>query len=379
MSVGVRIAIVGPIHPIRGGIALYTARLAAAARERGHEVEVLSYRRLYPRLFFPGRTQLDPDPAPALLAGLRVEASLDSLSPASWVRAASRLARGRPELVALQRWHPFFAPALATVARAARRGGARVVWLVHNARPHEGRSLPWGPLLRLGLHLDDRALVHASSEAEALRSLGVRCPIRSTPMPAPEVPREVLDPAVARRSFGIDPGDVVFLFLGYVRAYKGVDVLVEALRRLAPEGPRWSALVLGEWYVDRSWADRAAAAPPLAGRLRIVDRYAGEEEVARALAAATVAVLPYRWGSQSAVVPLCFAHGRGVVTTRVGGLPEAIEHGVSGLLVEPGDAAALAEALEEIRRGRRFAPAALERARARMGFPALVETLEELC
>ena len=141
-----------------------------------------------------------------------------------------------------------------------------------------------------------------------------------------------------------------------MRPYKGVDLLLDALSRLEAAGPPWRAIVAGEWYVDRASADARVARPPLAGRVHIVDRYVPDDEAAELFAACDVVVLPYRDATQSGVVPLAWAHGRPVVTTAVGGLPDAVEDGATGLLVAPGDPAALAEALERIRRGFPFDP-----------------------
>lgn len=373
-----RLGIVGPIHPLRGGIALHTAEMAAAAAARGHDVRVLSYSRLYPGPFFPGRSQLDPDADLAAASSVPRAAAIDSCNPWTWRGAAAWLAEMRPELVVLQRWHPFFAPALATVAARLRQAGSRIVWMVHNARPHEGRTLPWHPLLRLGMRSGDVALVHAASELAALRELGVPAELRLVRHPAPSLAPPGPHPAAARRELGLGDDEVLFLFFGYVRAYKGVDVLLQALARLAPDGPPWRALIAGEWYVDRSAADRAIAQPPLAGRVTIVDRYLSREDAARCFAAATVVVLPYRAGTQSGVVPLAYTYGKGVITTRVGGLPDAVRDGETGLLVPPEDPDALAAALEEVRRGRRFPAVAIAEARATLGWDFLVAALESL-
>ncbi|HEY8515003.1 MAG TPA: glycosyltransferase [Candidatus Binatia bacterium] len=373
-----RLGIVGPFHPLRGGIALHTAEMASAARRRGHQVRVLSYSRLYPDLFFPGRTQLDPDSTPLVGSDVPRAALIASSAPWTWPRAAAWLVGGSPEVVVLQRWHPFFAPALATIAARARAAGARIVWMVHNARPHEGRAAPWRPLLTLGMRRGDVCLTHASSELEALRKLGVAAELRVVTHPAPSIVPKNVDGAEARRALRIPDDAVVFLFFGYVRRYKGVDVLLEALSRLSDDGPPWHALIAGEWYIDRTAADRAVARPPLAGRVTILDGYLSTSDAARCFAASTVVVLPYRSGTQSGVVPLAYAHGRGVVTTRVGGLAEAVRDGETGLLVPPEDPAALAAALDEIRRGRRFDPQEIAAAYARSGWERFVEVLEEI-
>ena len=374
-----RLAIVGPLHPLRGGIALHGAEMAIAARAAGHEVRVLSYARLYPSVVFPGRTQLDPDPEPPALRSLERAALLDSCGPLTWPRSAEWLASWRPDVVLLQRWHPFFSPALATVARVLRRRGVRVVWMVHNALPHEGHPLAWRPLAKLGYAPTDVCLTHAGSELRALEKLGVRARLRHVPHPAPAAMTvSRVSTQDARRSLGLADDEVLFLFTGYVREYKGVDVLLDALARLGPTGPPWRAIVAGEWYVDRTAADRAIAAPPLAGRVRIDDRYLPVADVARYLAAATVVVLPYRSGTQSGVVPLAYAHGRAVVTTRVGGLEEAVREGETGLLVPPADPAALAAALERVRHGLHFSEEAIADMHERCSWSGFVRVLEEV-
>lgn len=374
-----RLAIVGPLHPLRGGIALHGAEMAVAAHAAGHEVRVLSYARLYPSVVFPGRTQLDPDSEPEALRPIERAGLLDSCGPWTWRRSADWLASWRPGVVVLQRWHPFFAPALASVARVLRRRGVRVVWMVHNALPHEGNPLVWRPLARLGYAADDICLTHAGTELRALEELGVRAQLRHVPHPAPAAMTAArVSRHEARRALGIADDDVLFLFTGYVREYKGVDVLLDALARLDPAGPPWRAVVAGEWYVDRAAADRAVAAPPLAGRVRIDDRYLPVADVARYLAAATVVVLPYRSGTQSGVVPLAYAHGRGVVTTRVGGLEEAVREGETGLLVPPADPVALASALERVRHGLHFSDEAIAAMHARCGWSGFVRVLADV-
>lgn len=369
-----RLSIVGPIHPLRGGIAQHTAGIVTEARGRGHDVRVHSYRRQYPSFLFPGRTQLDEGPPPAA-ARVGVEASIDSLNPWSWWRTGRAVDASRPDLVLLQRWHPFFAPALSVIASVA-RPRTRVVWLVHNARPHEG-GVPWGPLLRAGYRDEDHAMVHAEIEREALADLGVRSSPVHVPMPAAE-PGPSRDRDEARRRLGVRTDDVVFLFFGHVRAYKGVDVLVDALARLPEAGPGWSAIIAGEWYVDRAPVEARIAAANLSDRVRIEDRFLTEEEMEERFAAATVVVLPYVAGTQSAVVPLAYRHGRGVVTTRVGGLPEIVRDGETGLLVPPGDATALAAALGRVRGGERFSADVVRSAARPFSYAALVDALEAI-
>lgn len=372
-----RLAIVGPAPPWRGGIALHTAEMAAAARARGHEVLVVSFRRLYPALLFPGTSQLEPGARPPSPDDRDARPMLDSLDPLSWRRAAAEVAAFRPDVVVLQRWHPFFQASLAAIARSARRAGARVAWMVHNAEPHEGVAFPHA-LATLGFREGDALLVHASSEARRLAALGVTGPVTVLRHPVPSRNVERRDRSESRRELRVPEDETLFLFFGYVRPYKGVDLLLDALARLAPGDPPWRAIVAGEWYVDRAAADARVARPPLAGHVHLVDRYVPDAEAATLFAAADVVVLPYRDGTQSGVVPLAWAHGRPVVTTAVGGLPEVVEDGSTGLLVPPLDADALAAALERIRHGLRFDATRIDAAVARASWGDFVGALEEL-
>ena len=371
-----RLAIVGPVHPFRGGIALHGARLAAAARRRGHDVQLFSFRRLYPRALFPGRTELDLGPPIESLGDVPPDRSLDPLSPWTWPRIGNAIAACRPDVVLLQRWHPFFAACLATVAHPPRRAGAHIAWMVHNARPHEGTALPWGKLLTVGMRPEDRILTHAPTEARVLSDLGVRARVETLPMPVPgNVAR--IGTRDARRALGIGEEEVVFLFFGYVRGYKGVDLLLEALAGLPAQGPPWRALVVGEWYIDRRPLEELLMRATRRGRVEVIDRYVAEDEVARYFAAADAVVLPYRSGTQSAVIALAYAYDRGVVATRVGGLEEAVADGETGLLARA-DPRSFAAALQEVRLGRRFDSEALRRAREGTSFATLVERLEAL-
>lgn len=372
-----RLAIIGPTRPWRGGIALHTAAMASAAVERGHESLIVSFRRLYPGLLFPGRSQLEPGAAPPSPDDRNARHLLDPVDPRSWRDAAAELIRFRPDVVVLQRWHPFFQPVLAFLARSARAAGARVTWMVHNAEPHETFRIPRS-IARLGMRETDKFVVHAVSESIRLRALGISGVATVRGLPVLGGSFGAHDSEAARKRVGIPSEDVLFLFFGYVRRYKGVDLFLDSLARLAPEGRPWQAIIAGEWYVDRSAADALVGSPRVGGRVRIIDRFVPDEEARDLFEAATAVVLPYREATQSGVVPLAWAHGKPVVTTAVGGLPDVVVDGENGLLVPPGDITALCRALEEIRAGRRFHPARIASAAMRASWGDLVDAVLEL-
>jgi D-inositol-3-phosphate glycosyltransferase len=372
----VRWALLGPLHPYRGGIAHYGALLARElARE--DEVAAFNYRRLYPGLLFPGRSQYDASASPLAVPAPRL---LDSLDPLSWRRTAAAIVATQPDALVCHWWQPFFGPALGGVlGRLARQAPAcRRLLLCHNVLPHEKRRVDL-LLARRAFARAQGFLVHSESDAAVLRALLPDARLRVHPHPSYEA---LLDQApsreAARAALGIAPSARVLLFFGYVRAYKGLDLALRALARLADA--RLQLWVVGEFYEPRARTEALIAELNLSDRVRIVDRYVANEEVGQYFQAADLVLQPYRSATQSGIAQIALAAGRPVLATRVGGLPEQIEDGVSGLLVPPEDPAALAAAIARFFTGtlaEALAPG-IAAARARFAWSGLAAALRAL-
>ncbi|HEU4723924.1 MAG TPA: glycosyltransferase [Candidatus Eisenbacteria bacterium] len=378
---GMKVALLGPTYPHRGGIAHYTTLLARAFAERlgAASLSMVSFRRLYPGILFPGATQFD-ESGDALRPPVEPAAILDSIAPPTWYAAGRRLCDAKPDLLVVPWWHPFFGPSLGAAARGARPRGAagpKRVFLCHNVEPHEATPLDRA-LSSYGLGAADGFLVHARAEAARLEPRAHGRPIRVHPHPTYDVfSRTPPDRDAARDAVGAKGRTI--LFFGYIRPYKGLADLLEALRLARPDA--WDTLlVVGEFYEPR---DRYAAAlddPALRGKVRVVDRYVANEEVAAYFAAADVVALPYRSATGSGIAQVAYGAGVPVIATRTGGLEEVVEEGVTGLLAPPEEPAALARAVERYFDGG-LAPALREgvaRARARYGWSALVDALVAL-
>jgi D-inositol-3-phosphate glycosyltransferase len=338
-----RVALLGPTHPHRGGIAHYTTLLARAFA-KSHDTHIVSFTRLYPGLFFPGVTQFDRS-AEALLPPVPPEPLLDSVNPLTWRRAGMRLRELEPDVLIVPWWHPFFGPSLGTAARIARRGGRpKRIFLTHNVEPHESTPIDrW--LAGYGLNAADGFLVHARAEADRLKLRARGRPIRVHPHPSYEFFSERRPSREAARA-AIGARGRVILFFGYVRAYKGLADLLEALR--IARGDSWDQLyVVGEFYEPRARYEAALQDPALRGKITIVDRYVANEEVGTYFAAADVVALPYRSATGSGIAQVAFGAGVPVIATRTGGLEDVVEEGVSGLLVPPSDPVSLARAIEK--------------------------------
>ncbi len=358
-----RIALVAPMWPLRGGIAHFAASMARSLVARGHDVRPVTFSRQYPTLLFPGKTQLDDGPAPAGVP--RAEALLDTLDPRSWRRAARRIAESGADVAVLHYWMPFVAPALGGLARALKRHGVRVVTVVHNALPHEPGPLD-RPLARYAMSGADALVVLSESVRQDVERLGVRVPVSVAAHPAYDHFGAPVPRAEARERLGLPADASVLLFFGFVRRYKGIAVLLDAMPDVAARVPGVRLVVAGEFYGDE--AELRARAAPLGESVRFDADYIPDARVADYFSAADVVVQPYLSATQSGVAGIAFHFGRAVVTTDVGGL--AADVGDAGLVVPPNDPKALADALVEILAGdraERLGERAVRRGRASWG------------
>lgn len=335
-----RLALLGPLAPWRGGLAQYLALLGEALTAHG-EVLGITFTRQYPGFLFPGTSQIDPQ---ADRPRFPVESLLDSIDPLSWRRVARRLDSFAPGLVVLKWWIPFFAPSFASSVGPLRRKGTRVVLVCDNLVPHERRPLD-GAFTRWMLRHSDGYLVMSDAVERDLDRLKPGATRRRVPHPLyAQFDRGRFTRATARERMGIGADDEVALFFGYVRHYKGLDVLLDAWPLVRARRPV-RLVVAGEFYEDAEPYRRRAAAAGGEPAVRLLERYLPDEEVECAFKAADVVVLPYRSATQSGVTHVAFALSVPVIITDVGGLAETVRDGVTGLVVPPEDPPALAAAV----------------------------------
>jgi len=331
-----RFAYVGTAYPMRGGIAQFNALLARELAKE-HRLHFYSFSRQYPSIFFPGKTQIESgkDPAPV---GAR--AMVDSIWPWSWIRTANAIARARTDVILFKYWIPFFAPCFGTIARHARRKcGARTILICDNVIPHEKRLFDTA-LTRYMMNGADAFVVMSKSVMEDLRRFRRDAPARLVHHPLYTHFGEPVPKDEARRRVGWKPEERVLLFFGYIRRYKGLDLLLRAM----PEIHRRTSarlVVLGEFYEDRAPYDRIVQDLGLSAIVQMTGDYVPNEVVGPAFSAGDLVVLPYRSATQSGIIQIATQLERPVLATSVGGLDEMLADGVTGLLVAPEDQAAL--------------------------------------
>ncbi len=334
-----RLALIGPSQPYRGGISQYNTQLYRRFQGQ-HEVILINFRRQYPSLFFPGKMQFS-GPEESLLG----EPLIDSVNPWTWHRPGRRLARFRPDAAVFHWWHPFFGlsyrPILAQLGKL--QTPCRRLFLCHNVYPHErapgalGRALETR-FIRSVFSRVDGFLTQSQAMVGQIRDLGCAVPIRKVFHPCYEHFGGSAEPARPA------PDETLrMLFFGNIRLYKGLDVLIDALGRL-PADLAWKLRVAGEFYQAQELIERAAELG-IAEHIQWENRYVPDSEVGEHFRWAQVLVAPYRKATQSGVIPLAYQFGLPVITTTAGGLPEIVREGETGLLVPPGDAAQLADAI----------------------------------
>jgi glycosyltransferase involved in cell wall biosynthesis len=331
-----RVAIVGPVFPYRAGIAYCTTRLA---RELGEscDVDVVSFRRQYPKRFYPGGDDVDETLRAQTPANARFD--LDVVNPLSWLRVALRLRREAPDAVVLVWWIWVWAlPYLALLALLPWR--TRVVLQCHNIGDKEPAW--WKSLLtNLVLRRGDVLIVHAESEATEARKRTPR-PVVSTFLPVHELGGAIPSRDDARGALSVQ-GNLA-LFFGHVRPFKGLDIALRAWSQLQTPA---TLLVAGEawWQSEHEYRELARTLGLDDRAVRFDFRFIPDAEIATWFAAADVVIAPYRSEAQSGVALTAFHFGRPVIATRVGGIPEIVSDGVNGLLVPPESPEALADAV----------------------------------
>lgn len=341
-----RILIVGTAFPLRGGIAHYVSLLYKTLKERDHWVHIISFYRQYPKILFPGKSQ---DEVGETAIPLEADAVIDSVNPKSWYDAGRIAAKYQPDLLVFKFWLPFFAPAYGVISRVAKRitkkngKECKVLFIADNVIPHEKRS---GDRLftKFAFKVVDHFIVQSDSVERDLLSIKPDASFIKLPHPVYEIFGERVDRAVARRSLNI-PGEAsVILFFGYIRKYKGLDLLLRAMPEMIRRLPEIRLIVAGEFYGDE--AEYRALIDELqipAKNLVLATDYIANEEVSKYFSASNVVVLPYRSATQSGIVQIAYNFDAPVIATDVGGLAEVVIDNKCGLIARESTPEAVAE------------------------------------
>ena len=333
MSNSRKVIILGSAYPFRGGgISTYNERLAKAFADRGDDVTIHTFTLQYPSFLFPGKTQYSAEAPPE---GLKIEVTVNSINPFNWIKVGRRIRRERPDLLVIRYWIPFMAPCFGTIARIVRKNRhTRVIAITDNIIPHE--KMPGMRALTSWFVGSVQAFITMSrSVLEDLNTFDTAKPRAYCPHPLYDNFGESIPREEARRALGLDPGTNYILFFGFIREYKGLDILIRAMADESLRNIPVKVIVAGEFYSDPKQYYDLVEAAGLKDRIIFRSDFIPNTDVHKYFCAANLVVQPYREATQSGVTQVAYHFNKPMITTNVGGLSETIPDGKVGYVVAP--------------------------------------------
>lgn len=326
-----KITIIGTAYPYKGGLASFNERMAQALQEQGHEVDIITFTLQYPGFLFPGKTQLSSEPAPA---GLKITQAINSVNPLSWLKAGRGLKKSKPDLIIIKYWLPFMGPCFGTILRMAKRNKhTRVISVLDNVIPHEKR--PGDNAFTKYFLKPVDAFVSMSHEVlQDLRSFTKAKPAVFSPHPVYDNYGDALPEAAARKHLGLNTDGKYILFFGFIRKYKGLDILLEAMADERIKAAGIKLIVAGEYYGDREIYEAQIARLNISEQLHLFTDFIPNSEVKYYFSAADAVVQPYRTATQSGISQIAYHFEKPMIVTNVGGLPEIVPDGKVGYVTE---------------------------------------------
>ena len=346
-----KIVIVGTSHPYRGGIAAFTDRLATEFAREGIDIEVVTFKLQYPSFLFPGKTQYSDAKAPE---GFTISRKVNSINPLNWIKVGKEIRKKNPDIVIFTYWMSFFVPCFGKIARVIKKNRhTKCIGLIHNMIPHE-KSLLDKLLPPYFIKSMDGFVALSQSVLDDVKSLDNQAkPKCFVPHPLYDHFGEILDRNEALKHLHLDPNYRYFLFFGLVRAYKGLDLLIDAFADERLINSPVKLIVAGEFYDDPKPYLEQIDKHSLKDNIIIVNQYISDDDVKYYFNAADIVVQPYRSATQSGVTQIAYHFEKPMLVTNVGGLGEIIPNGKVGYVVEP-NPSSIADALVDFYENGRY-------------------------
>ncbi|CAN5854941.1 glycosyltransferase family 4 protein [soil metagenome] len=341
------IIIIGPAYPLRGGgMSTFNERLAKGFQDQGHRVTIYTFSLQYPGFLFPGKRQLSDEAAPE---GLNIKVVINSMNPLNWIKVGNSIKKEEPDIIVVRYWLPFMGPCLGTILRIAKKNKhSKIVCIADNVIPHEKRFGDKA-FTKYFIKPVDAFITMSEKVLKDLHRFTASKPAVYVPHPLYDNFGAKIGKAEARQYLKINKEEKVILFFGFIRKYKGLDILLDAMKlvlQISTLNPQPKLLIAGEFYEDRKAYDEQIKSLGIQDSLILRTEFIPNSEVKYYLCAADVVVQPYRNATQSGVTPLAYHFEVPMIVTNVGGLPALVPDGKVGLVAEP-TAASLAEKLAE--------------------------------
>ena len=326
-----KVVIIGPAHPLRGGLASFNQRLARQFSNEGHECSIVSFSLQYPSFLFPGTTQYSSDAPPG---DVTIHTLINSVNPLNWLSVGSKIKKWKPDLVVVRYWLPFMGPALGTILRTVKKNKQiKIVCIADNVIPHEKR---FGdiPFTKYFLRAPEAFVTMSEKVLSDLRTFTNK-PAQLVQHPLYDNFGEPVTKTEARKHLGLDEKDRLILFFGFIRQYKGLDLLLKAMADTRIKKENIKLVVAGEFYEDDKAYLQLIRDNNLQEQVILKTNFIPDSEVKYFLCSGDCVVQPYKNATQSGVTPLAYHFEKPMIVTNVGGLPSLVPDEKVGLVCEP--------------------------------------------
>ncbi|MDB9881844.1 glycosyltransferase [Bacteroidia bacterium] len=321
------IVIIGPAYPLRGGLSTYNQLLATKLLEQGHSVRIVTFSLQYPSVLFPGKTQYSTDPAPQ---NIDIEVSLNSVNPLNWWSLGNRLKKEKPDLVILRYWMPFMGPCLGTVSRLIRKNAhTKVVTIADNIIPHEKRFFDT-PFTKYFVKSCDGFVTMSESVLVDLKQFNTSKHSAYNPHPMYESFGVAQSKSDARKKLKLEEDGKYLLFFGFIRKYKGLDVLLNAFSDKRIQDAGIKLIIAGEYYDSPDEYERIILESGLENAIIQANDFIPDSEVSTYFSASDMVVQTYKSATQSGVTQIAYYYNKPMLVTNVGGLAELVPHNKVG-------------------------------------------------
>jgi len=327
-----KISFLGPAYPYRGGLAAFNERLARQLASECKDVDIRTFKLQYPRIFFPGKTQFTDSPQPE---GIRIVRELNSINPLNWILTGIKLKREKADILLIRYWIPFMAPCLGTVARIVKSNKyTLIISIVDNVFPHEKR-LGDRFFTRYFMKCLDGAVALSFSVQKDIESFRNDIPLGLTNHPIFDNYGKKKSRNEALQALKLDPESSYLLFFGFIRDYKGLDLLIEAFADQRLRGRNIKLIVAGEFYNNEAAYRKLISDHNLENEIVIYNRFINDSEVGLFFSGADLVVQPYKTATQSGVTQIAYQFDKPMLVTDTGGLKEIVSHQKCGYVVKP--------------------------------------------
>lgn len=372
------IIIIGPAHPLRGGLATFNQRLAKEFNDEGHECSIYSFSLQYPSFLFPGTTQYSSEPAPA---NLTIIPAINSINPLNWIKVGNRLKKEKPDIIIVRFWLPFMGPALGTILRRVKKNKhTKIVCIADNVIPHEKR-IGDKAFTSYFLKSCDGFITMSEKVMEDLKTFQPSKPALLVSHPLYDNFGAIISKSEARDKLDINNEEAVILFFGFIRKYKGLDLLFEAMAIIKNQNSKFKTiklLVAGEFYEDAKQYTEQIEQLGIKDQLILKTGFIPDSEVKYYLCAADAVIQPYRNATQSGVTPLAYHFEKPMVVTNVGGLAALVPDRKVGLVVEPNPHAIANGILEFYQLGESYFIPHLRNEKQKYSWAKMANTISQL-